>query len=305
MPSYLFLLLLFPSFLLATSTNPPLEKNPRIIGGAIASEVFPVEVKDLFVVFLVYQCPSTGRGSICSGSLIDENTVLTGAHCFYYGDECPGGGVTGYISVGFDRIQPVESRELSKQVVHPDYNYNRSTPLNDIALWFLSSPFTVVETFAKLPKKDLYIDSTVFVAGYGYIDNDGTLPGELRVTSMKIVDGDECQELYQLFEIRPFNSSVEICAGSEYQGDIDGLYSGTCGGDSGGPAFWDGTVYGTVQFGTRVCGAVPVEGYTRLTAFREWIIQEVRQINGYDFMSDDEPEVMVGDMISPEDIHSP
>ena len=268
-------------------------------------DAFPVEVKDLFVVFLVTQCPSTGFGGLCTGSLIDENTVLTAAHCFSYGDDCPGGGVTGYISVGFDRNQPVEVRDLRKHVVHPDFNYNKTTPENDIALWFLSKPFTVVKNFAKLPKKDLYIDSTVFVAGYGRVGNDGTLslPDDLMVTSMKIVNGDRCQELNQKYNVRPHNSSVEICAEDDGE-KIDGKYSGICGGDSGGPAFWDNTVYGTVQYGTTECGTERVESYTRVTAFRDWIIKEVRQINGYDFMSDDEPEVMVGDMISPEDIHS-
>ena len=249
-------------------------------------------------------------GDACTGSLIDENTVVTAAHCYFY--DCPGE-VTGYVYYGVNRDEPVETRLLALRVVHPEYRSDDpSAPLsaNDIALWFLETPFTVVKSFARLASVDRYHGTKVNVAGYGFIDNSGTVVGELQIAQIQIQPNEICEIAHRAYNIRPFEPSVEICAGENGpppgNGDAN-LLSDSCRGDSGGPLFVGDILYGTVEIGISRCGGWKGSSYTRVTAFRDWIIREVRQRNGYDFMGDGrgvkEIEEMAGDLIAQKDLH--
>ena len=235
---------------------------------------------------------------------------MTAAHCF---DDCPDNDLVAGAALGLELEKIVEVRKLSRRIVHPDYNYpeDDEIPEHDVALWFLEEPFTVVKHFAKLPTNDLYTGSRAIAAGYGRTATEAT-SNQLQFIRVTILPGEMCEyEDLPDFDFRPIYPDVEICAGDTGPPDPEnGLWKIICYGDSGGPLYSDdGYVYGVSVWGSIECigrGAV----FCKVSAYREWIISQVRQVNGYRYQGDGrassdvlETESALGDEILQEDIH--
>ncbi|XP_068244240.1 phenoloxidase-activating factor 1-like [Palaemon carinicauda] len=216
----------------------------------------------------------------CGGVLINDQYVLTAAHCVVptlplneirLGEhnldtdpdctdaECP----------SHQAFKITRSQIIS----HP--NYDTRTPFSDdIALIRLDRKVTINRLVqpACLPDAQFDVESflnrrNATVAGWGNTE-EGPKSRVLKSVGVPFVNLDTCQPLYQ-----NLLNSDQLCFGGEGGRD-------SCSGDSGGPIFQASTtgarttIIGVVSFG-KECGADPAI-YTKVSSYRSWIVQNLR-----------------------------
>ncbi|XP_034425173.1 chymotrypsinogen A-like isoform X2 [Hippoglossus hippoglossus] len=229
--------------------------NTRIVGGQTASPgSWPWQVSLVFF-----------RNHMCGGALINNQWVMTAAHCV----SGLGSNVTVYLGrFNQSGSNPNEvSRTIAQVKCHP--SYNSRTYENDICLLKLSSPvnFTTYIQPVCLAGANSTIHSGLitWVAGWGNTRPFGWSPSNtLQEANLTIVGNKECR-----CNNRFLITDKMICAGVR-AGGID-----SCQGDSGGALVrkvgsgW--TAVGIVSFGDG-CAKPNTPGiYTRVSEYMGWI----------------------------------
>ncbi|XP_023245827.1 trypsin-like [Copidosoma floridanum] len=151
------------------------------------------------------------RGQICSGVLIEDDVVLTAAHCFdrnekkfspfKYRDE------SYFVVAGTSKsTDHTHMINVEKVYLHARYE-KRERNLNDIAVLKLQKKFNVINSpnigVAQLPKKDKnYIGKIAKVLGFGadavrYLGNGNwqasNFPDVLKQVNVTILDQTDCE----------------------------------------------------------------------------------------------------------------
>lgn len=222
--------------------------------GAITWGELDTEHTNVGAMVVVY----TGYGywQRCSGTLIHERVFLTAGHCT---DGIEDETDIESIWVNFDlnalNDEPGKMRAVEAVHTHPEYEWGGSDP-HDVAVLVLAEPVTDIAP-ASLPQEglldDLKADKVLRPGGpeapeftlVGYGGQLSWPPPEIEYDDLRRVAYSEFVSL-----TKPFLHMSQL----SLKGD-----SGTCFGDSGGPAFWvdgdDEIVVGVTSWGDAQCVA--------------------------------------------------
>jgi len=253
------------------TTRPPLRPQPRnscgnfpnfmtgdrIVGGEAAALPIPWQVS-------VRDCQS-GTCHFCGGTILDETTVMSAAHCFTTGQSMSGFYITaGVVNRNDNNGQTIE---IANGVWNADMPYQGNN--NDFVILKLKSALTFNGKVgaACLPEANHAPDAigqTCFVSGWGTLESDANgLPTDLQWVAVPTVTNAQCSNSYN--EI----TTSMICAGLP-EGGKD-----SCQGDSGGPFICrengKAVLTGVVSFGIG-CALPDYPGvYARVTAVLDWV----------------------------------
>ncbi|NXX23532.1 CTRL protease, partial [Podargus strigoides] len=241
------------------AVSPSVQYSERIINGQTAvSGSWPWQVS-----------LQTRSGShFCGGSLINENWVVTAAHCEF-------NPYSHVVVLGeHDRSSSAESvqvKTVAKAVTNPSWNSN--THNNDIALLKLSSPAQLGPRVAPvcLAPTNLALPSNLqcVTTGWGRTSvTSQALAVRLQQVTLPLIAQSQCTQHWG----NRITSSM-LCAG--------GAGASSCHGDSGGPLVYQNgdvwTLIGIVSWGSTTCNVRTPAVYTRVSQFRTWIDQVVAQ----------------------------
>ncbi|KAF3699726.1 Prostasin [Channa argus] len=231
--------------------------NTKIVGGQVASSgSWPWQVS-----------LQTSGSHFCGGSLINDQWVLTAAHCF---QSISAKTVTAYLGLQTQsgRNPNSVSRSLIKAIIHP--NYNPTTNNNDMCLLQLSSTVSFnsyIRPICLAASGSTFFNGTdSWVTGWGTLSSGATSISEnLMEVEIPVVGNRQCNCNYGVGSI----TSNMLCAGLSAGG------KDSCQGDSGGPMVskqngrWIQS--GVVSFGNG-CAEPNFPGiYARVSQYQSWI----------------------------------
>jgi len=227
----------------------------RIIGGQVVNskQKWPWIVRlDLF--------DGMGRGSRCGGSILNNDWIITAAHCLE--------GIRS-AKVYYDQTEARSQNGISASqlVIHPQYDSQKIR--NDIGLIKLSRSINYSK-YAQpicLPSSSSIqkYPGTLYAAGWGIYDQSGgrnTISQVLRETQLR--ESDEC------FQHPVPKREVNVCVSGRGG-------TSTCMGDSGGPLLHEQNgryvLVGLTSFGMGPKCVNPQLGtaFTRVSTYIDWV----------------------------------
>ncbi|XP_060127046.1 transmembrane protease serine 9-like [Zootoca vivipara] len=252
----------------------------RIVGGRDAEPgAWPWQVS-----LQVYRF-GTGYHHVCGGSVINNNSVLTAAHCIKKWTDPAFWRVVFGLHHLYNHEFPTVKRYVRAIVMHS--GFKRSTYENDVALFRLKRPISYSDYIQPicLPNSTTQLvadENPCFISGWGNTEEKGRGNFILQEAQVDIIPLYICNRYDWYAGVVSWNM---LCAGSA-TGGVD-----SCQGDSGGPLmcyFPDYTRFyliGITSFGVG-CGRPKLPGiYIRAKNYRPWIDKAVTILSRTSTMS--------------------
>ncbi|PVZ99130.1 hypothetical protein BB558_004861 [Smittium angustum] len=211
---------------------------------------------------------------ICTGSLIDQNYIVTAGHCVNDENYNLLGSNLFKVYAGSETLLSPTDKRLRTVTKIYTHGYSSKTPELDIAILKLSSPITAAEaTPVKFYAYKINDNLPVEVAGFGVTNYGSNTPSnQLLKTLISVSSSQNCTDYGVNWSS---NSGPQICSES-YTGND------SCQGDSGGPLVakinGNRVLVGVTSWGTNkdsnsnvLCGENVIAYYTRSGYFLTWI----------------------------------
>ncbi|XP_052891502.1 uncharacterized protein LOC128299541 [Anopheles moucheti] len=218
----------------------------------------------------------------CGGVIVDENTVLTAAHCVYTAN---GKVPLDQISVTVGQLDLTEANEhtkthnLQEMIVHP--RYGSASIINDIALLKLSANITMTKYVQPVclwtmdSNQEMIVGRNGTIVGFGLNEQD-VVSNQLKQALIGVVDALTC--IASDRAVFGTHLTTDIFCGRGQSG------VSACNGDSGGGMFFEvggkWFVRGLVSFtplrgNTGLCDPLKYTAYTDVAKHFEWVVQYV------------------------------
>ncbi|XP_054728798.1 trypsin-3-like [Anastrepha obliqua] len=221
----------------------------RIVGGSSARNI---DVP--YIVSLRFY-----NTHFCGGSIINERTVLTAAHCLRGLDFS-----NVRVHAGTKTRSTKEGVLVDVLAVHYDRRFNSDTMDYDIGLVRLASALTFslrIQPIALPTEGELVLDGDVaLVAGWGFTTPKGRAAYALQYARVPIVNQALCNQ-----QLNGYVTDRMICAGYA-KGGID-----ACQMDSGGPLVVDEKLVGIVSWGYGCAQPNKPGVYSRVAELITWV----------------------------------
>ena len=143
--------------------------------------------------------------TLCGGSLISPDTILTAAHCV-------DSGTPNQVRVGPTEYYGGQLVDTQCSVSHPNFIENSETLMNDVAIIKLKNPITTTNSVIAYNNDTSYpsvAGTPLNVIGFGLTQNEGNVANALQKLTTSFVTIDNCQETYSSSVV---TSTDHICA---------------------------------------------------------------------------------------------
>ncbi|XP_014855341.1 PREDICTED: granzyme-like protein 2 [Poecilia mexicana] len=220
----------------------------KIIGGHVA------EPHSRPYMAFIRKNLANNEPSFCDGFLLNEDFVMTAAHC-------QANNYTVYLGVDntkFLKNEKIQHRTVEKAFPHENYKKNEYN--DDIMLLKLSSRAVVnnfVKPVALANNDDLTLPTSCIVSGWGQTQANGGISDKLMEMNVTLNENSICTK-HKLY-----------CSnGTARPGR----------GDSGGPLVCgQGTAYGVVSFMSQYSADLSMVAYTKIPCYSDWITSTMKK----------------------------
>ncbi|KAH8276753.1 hypothetical protein KR044_010750, partial [Drosophila immigrans] len=242
-----------PLLLLATLLAAVHADTSRILGGEeAANDATPYAVS-----------LRIDNAHVCGGSIISETKLLTAAHCLYRSDKLVDISRMSARVGSPNQYAGGKIVSIASYAIHPDYQ----KLVNNLAVLTLSAPLTWSDRIQAIElvgqDEALPADGAeITVSGWG-TTVDGVSSFKIRKLSLKFATDAVCLDAYS-----DHDASTNFCLAHP-------LKEGTCNGDGGGPAVYNGKLLGVCNFVIGACGSRYPDVFVRTAGYSEWLQQQL------------------------------